>query len=75
MNSRRGLFYFQPQHSVQFSSVAQLCPTLCNPIDCSTPGLPVHHELQSLLKLLSIESVMPSLTEPQYVSLSNTRDC
>ena len=27
-----------------FSSVAQLCPTLCIPIDCSTPGLPVHHE-------------------------------
>ena len=34
-----------PSSSVQFSSVAQLCPTLCNPIDCSTPGLPVHHQL------------------------------
>ena len=31
--------------SVQFSSIAQLCPTLCNPMDCSTPGLPVHHQL------------------------------
>ena len=30
---------------VQFSSVAQLCPTLCDPMDCSTPGLPVHHQL------------------------------
>ena len=29
----------------QFSSVAQSCPTLCDPIDCSTPGLPVHHQL------------------------------
>ena len=29
----------------QFSSVAQLCPTLCNAMDCSTPGLPVHHQL------------------------------
>ena len=29
----------------QFSSVTQLCPTLCDPIDCSTPGLPVHHQL------------------------------
>ena len=29
----------------QFSSVAQLCPTLCDPMDCSTPGLPVHHQL------------------------------
>ena len=27
------------------SSVAQLCPTLCHPMDCSTPGLPVHHQL------------------------------
>ena len=31
--------------SVQFSSVTQLCPTLCNPMDCSMPGLPVHHQL------------------------------
>ena len=30
-------------YSVQFSSVAQPCPTLCNPMNCSTPGLPVHH--------------------------------
>ena len=29
----------------QSSSVAQSCPTLCNPVDCSTPGLPVHHQL------------------------------
>ena len=29
----------------QFSSVAQSCPTLCNPMDCSTPGFPVHHQL------------------------------
>ena len=31
--------------SVQFSSVAQSCLTLCNPMDCSTPGLSVHHQL------------------------------
>ena len=31
--------------SVQFSSVAQSCPALCNPMDCSMPGLPVHHQL------------------------------
>ena len=30
----------------QFSSVAQSCPTLCNPMNHSTPGLPVHHQLQ-----------------------------
>ena len=32
-------------HSVQFSSVAQSCPTLCDPMNCSIPGLPVHHQL------------------------------
>ena len=31
--------------SVQFSSVAQLCSTLCDPMDCSKPGFPVHHQL------------------------------
>ena len=43
----------------QFSSVAQLCLTLCNPMDCSTPGFPVSQS-RSLLKLVSIELVMPS---------------
>ena len=32
--------------SLQFSSVTQLCPTLCDPMNCSMPGLPVHHQLQ-----------------------------
>ena len=34
--------------SVQFSSVTQLCPTLCEPMDCSTPGFPVQHQLPDL---------------------------
>ena len=34
--------------SVQFSPVAQLCPTCCDPMDCNTPGLPVHHQLLEL---------------------------
>ena len=42
------------------SSVAQLCPTLFEPMNCGTPGLPVHHQLPEFLKLMSIESVMPS---------------
>ena len=33
--------------SVQFSSVTQSCPTLCDPMDCSTPGFPVHHQLSA----------------------------
>ena len=32
-------------YSVQFSLVTQFCPTLCDPMNCSTPGLPVHHQL------------------------------
>ena len=32
-------------HTVQFSSVAQSCLTLCDPMNCSMPGLPVHHQL------------------------------
>ena len=44
----------------QFGSVAQSCPTLWDPIACSTPGFPVHYQLQSLPKLMSIKSVMPS---------------
>ena len=42
--------------SVRFSSVGQSCLTLCDPMNRSTPGLPVHHQP----KLMSIESVMPS---------------
>ena len=33
------------QFSQSISSVAQLCPTLCDPMNCTTPGLPVHHQL------------------------------
>ena len=44
---------------LQFSSVAQSCPTLWSPMDCSTPVFPVFTNSQSFLKLMSIESVMP----------------
>ena len=44
-----------------FSSVVQSCPTLCDPVNCSMPAFPVHHQSSwNLLKLMSIESVMPS---------------
>ena len=46
--------------SVQFSSFPQSCQTLCNPMDCSMPGFPAITNSWSLLKLMSIESVMPS---------------
>jgi len=46
--------------SYQFSLVTQSCPTLCDPMDRSTPGLSVNHHSWSLPKLMSIESAMPS---------------
>ena len=43
----RAFFFFLTfsEPSVQFSSVAQSCPTFCDPMDCSMPGLPAHHQL------------------------------
>ena len=52
-------------YSFQLTRVSQSCPTLCDPMDCSTPGFPVHHQLQELFKLMCIESVMP----PNYLIL------
>ena len=46
--------------SCLISSVAQSCPTLSDPMDCSMPGLPIITNSRSLLKLISIELVMPS---------------
>ena len=46
--------------SFQFSSVAQLCPTLCDPMDCSKQDSLFITNSRSLLKLMSIESVVPS---------------
>ena len=46
--------------AVQFSSVAQSCLALCDPMNHSTPGLPVYHQLPEFTQTQSIESVMPS---------------
>ena len=46
-------------NSVQFSSAISSCPTLCNSMDCSMRGLPVHHKLPEFFKLMSTDSVMP----------------
>ena len=52
-----------PFSSIQFSSVAQSCPTLCDPMNHSTPGLPVHHQLpeftQTLIHRVS-DAIQPS---------------
>ena len=54
------LILYPPFSSAQFSSVAQSCPTLCDPMDCSTQASLSITNSQSLLKLMSIKSVMPS---------------
>ena len=52
--------FFLPFSSVQFSSVTQSCPALCDPMNCSTPGLPVHHQLLEFTQ-----------THVQYFKFSN----
>ena len=46
--------------NLAISSVTQSCLTLCDPMDCSMPDFSVHHNSRILLKLMSIESGMPS---------------
>ena len=60
IQSKSTMRYHLMQVRVQFSSVSQLCQTLRSPMDCSTPGLPVHHQLTEFTQLMFIETVMPS---------------
>ena len=49
--------------SLQFSSVTQSCPTLCDPMNCSMPGLPVHHQLPEFTKSHALrvsDAIQPS---------------
>ena len=52
-NIKMKMLHYVIETSIQFSSVAQSCPTLCDPMDCSTPGLPVHHQLPELVAVYS----------------------
>ena len=45
LNHRNLLFFSLSECLVQFSPVAQSCLTLCDPMDCSMPGLPIHNQL------------------------------
>ena len=64
----------------QFSSVTQLCPTLCDPIDCSTPGFPVHHQLPELAQTQvhqvsdAIHPSHPLPSPPPAFNLSQNQD-
>ena len=55
-------------HSAQFSLVAQSSPTLCDPMDCSTPGFPVHHQLSELAQT-HVHQVADAI-QPSYPMLS-----
>ena len=77
LGQKISLSKFRKFSSVQFSSVAQLCPTLCKPMNFSTPGLPVHHQLpeptQTHVHLVS-DAIQPfhpvSSTFPPALNLS-----
>ena len=74
------LILFNNVAEFQFSSVAQICPTLCNPMNCSTPGFPVHHQLAELAQTHvhrvgdAIQPTHPlSSPSPPALSLSSIR--
>ena len=64
---------------IQFSSVAHSCPTLCDPMDCSTSGFPVHHQLLELAQTHAHwvdDAIQPShpLLSPSLHALSLSQD-
>ena len=77
-----GVVIFCKNHH-QFSLVAQLCPTLCDSMNCSTPGLPVHHQLSestqthvhqvgdAIQPSHPLSSPSPALNLSQHQGLSN----
>ena len=62
------LFPMMVFSSAQFSSVAQLCPTLCDPMNSSTPGLPVHHQLLEFTQAQCIGALCTSAHEFHHSS-------
>ena len=59
--------YISDYKYIQFSSVAQLCLTLCDPMDCSTPGLPVHHQLPEFTET-HVHRIGDAVQPPHYLS-------
>ena len=58
---------FEIKRTIQFGSVAQSCPTLYDPMDCSTPGLPVRHQLPEFTQTHVLwvgDAIQPSLPSP-----------
>ena len=56
-----------PSSSIQFSSVTQLCPTLCDPMNCSMPGLPVYHQLPEFNQI-HVHRVSDAIQPPHPLS-------
>ena len=79
-SSREAGFQRYGVPSVQFSSVAQSCLTLCDPMNCSTPGLPVHHQLPEFTQTylhrvrdaIQPSSVFPFSSCPQSLPASES---
>ena len=70
--TKRGWFFV----SVQFTSVAQSCPTLCDPVDCSTLGFPVHHQLLEIAHVHWVsDAIQPShpLSSPSPLAFNLSR--
>ena len=59
--------YFSCDCIVQFSSAAQSCPTVCDPMDCSTPSLPVHHQLLEFTQM-QVHWLSDAIQPPQPLS-------
>ena len=59
------------RHLSPIHSVSQSCLTLCDPMNLSTPGLPVHHQLPECTQLRCIKSVMPSSHSSSVVPFSS----
>ena len=57
---------------IQFTTVAQLCPTLCDPMDCSTTGFPVHHQLPEIAQthVHQVSDAIPTISS-SVVSFSS----
>ena len=56
---------------IRFSSVTRSCPNLCDPMNHSTPGLPVRHQLLEFTETMPIESVMPSAISSSVIPFSS----
>ena len=63
--------YIWKEEALHFSSVVQSCPTLCDPMDCSTPGFPVHHQHLGLAQI-PVHRVGDAIQPPQLALASGS---